>query len=79
MIWPEVREDSWLTLSVDGSDRFLQVGDVPEVESLVLASGGQILGVGGNRHGVDLVHVGLEGVPDLEVGVPDFESAVPAD
>lgn len=68
-----------LALRINGSDGLLEVGDVPEVEGLVLASGGQVLGVGGDGHGVDLSLVGLEGVSNLEIGVPDLESSVPSD
>lgn len=66
-------------VGVDGTDGFLEVGHVPEVEDFVLAAGGQVFGVGGDGHGVDLAVVGFEGVADLEVGVPDLESSVPAD
>jgi len=67
------------TLSVDGTDGFLQVGHIPEVEDLVLTTSGQVFGVGGDGDGVDLTIMGLEGVSDLEVGVPDLETSVPAD
>lgn len=65
-------------LGVNGADGFLEVSHVPEFEDLVLAAGGQVLGVGGDGDGVDLTVMGLEGVSDLEVSVPDLESSVPA-
>lgn len=67
------------TVGVDGTDGFLQVSHIPEVEDLVLTTSGQVLGVGGDGDGVDLAVMGLEGVADLEVGVPDLEASVPAD
>ena len=66
-------------LGVNGADGFLQVSHIPEVKDLVLATSGQVLGVGGDGDGVDLTIVGLEGVSDLEVGIPNLESSVPSD
>lgn len=68
-----------LSLSINWSDGFFEVSDIPEVEEFVFTTSGQVFGVGGNGNGVDLSVVGLEGVSDLEVGVPDFESSVPTD
>lgn len=58
---------------------FLQVGDVPVVQLLVLSSGDDVPAVGGDGHGVDVVVVCLELVPDGVVQVPDLEPAVPSD
>jgi len=67
------------SLSIDRSNGFFQVSDIPEVQNFVLTSSGQIFGVGGNSHSVNLAIVGLESVSNLEVGVPDFKSSVPSD
>lgn len=63
----------------DGSDGFFEVADVPDMESLVSSSGGEILAVGGDGDGVDRSVMGFEGGSDLEVNVPDLESSVPTD
>jgi len=63
---------------LDGSDGFLEVGDIPDLEVLVFSSGGQVLSVGGDGNTVDLAFVRLEAVSDLEVGVPDLEFSVPS-
>jgi hypothetical protein len=56
-----------------------EVEDIPDEEFFILATGGEVLAVGGDREGVHVGLVGLEGVSDLEVGVPNLESAIPAD
>jgi hypothetical protein len=66
-------------LSINWSDGFFEVSNVPEVEEFVFTTGGQVFGVGGDSNSVDLPVVGLEGVSYLEIGVPDFESSIPAD
>jgi len=66
-------------LSIDGSNWLFKVSDVPEIEGFVLASGGQILSIGGNGDSVDLILVGFESVSDLEISIPDLKSSVPAD
>lgn len=66
------------SLSVNRANGLLEVSHIPEVENLVLASGGQIFGIGGNSNGVDLTVMGLEGVSDLEVDVPDLKAAIPS-
>jgi hypothetical protein len=65
-------------LGINGADGFLEVSHIPEVKDLILATSGQVLGVGGDSDGVDLTIMGLEGVSDLEISVPDLESSVPA-
>jgi hypothetical protein len=61
-------------------DGLLEVGDVPNVELLVLAAGHDVpTTVGGDGDGVDVAFVGFELEPDGVVDVPDFEPAVPAD
>ena len=67
------------SLGVNGADGFLQVSHIPEVQNLILATSGQVLGVGGDGDGVDLTVVGLESVSDLEVDVPDLETTIPSD
>jgi len=67
------------TLSVDASDWFFKISDVPEVQHFVLSSGGQIFGIWGDCDGVDLSIVWFEGVSDLEVGVPDLQLSIPGD
>lgn len=57
---------------------FLQVGDVPDVEFLVLSSGDDQFTVGGDSEGINVSFVRLELVPDGIIDVPDLEPAVPA-
>lgn len=58
--------------------RLLQIGDVPEVELLVLATGGDVLTDWVDGDGVNLSLVRLELVTNCLVGVPNLEPAVPA-
>lgn len=67
------------SLSIDRSDRFFKISDIPEVEDFVLTTSGQIFGVGGNGDSVNLSVMRLESVSNLEIGVPNFESSVPSD
>ncbi len=70
--------DQWVNLEFSWGGS--QIHDVPNAQSLVFASGGEVSAVGADGKGVDASFlVGLEGVFDLEGGVPDLESAVPAD
>lgn len=65
------------TLSFNSSNGFFKISDIPEVQNFVLATSGQIFGVGGNSNSVDLSIVRLEGVSNLEIGIPDFKSSIP--
>jgi hypothetical protein len=55
-----------------------EIGDVPDVEVLVLSSSGNVLGVGGDSASVDVSFVSLEREFVSEVGVPDFQESIPS-
>jgi len=56
---------------------FLQVRDVPDLEVVLLTTSGDVVTLGGDVDGVDVVLMCLEGVLDQEVGLPDLQSTVP--
>jgi len=66
-----------LTVSIDGSNWFFEISDVPEIQGLIFSSSGQEFGIRRNCDSVNLVFVGLQGISDLEVSVPDLESSIP--
>jgi len=55
-----------------------KVSEIPDLDAVLLASGGDVGTHWSNGEGVDVGFVGLEAVLDEEVGVPDLKSAVPA-
>ena len=68
-----------LTVSIDGSNWFFEISDIPEIQSLIFSSSGQEFGIRRNCDGVNLIFVGFQSVSDLEVSVPDLESSIPSD
>jgi len=55
-----------------------KISQVPNLDAVFFACGGDVSTHWSNGEGVDVGFVSLEAVLDEEVGVPDLESAVPA-
>lgn len=63
--------------SVKGSQVFLQVLEVPDLNEVFTTTSGNVETIGGNSKRVDVVLVSLEGIFHDEVRLPDLQSTVP--
>lgn len=68
-----------LAVVVELSGVLRHVGHIPDLDTLSTAGGGQVLAIGADGHGVDVLIMMLERASDLEVGVPNLNSSVPSD